>query len=216
MKNEATSFQFVSIIEDAAPEEPSPSPPPQELSTRRIAERINQHYMIPREIQKIQEQDNMLDMFDRSLDYAQDIEDVPTHSNPEPLNYNSTSGIGLSADGSDDYYADMPDFVYQDVTDPLKCKCLDCDEDDVCGGLWKGKRYPGDYDLKAKKIHIVVSHCMSDLDWIPDFTKGYDVASIHVISKCGEPVKGAPEAATIEVLPNIGRCDHTYVKSQSC
>ena len=158
LNNEAALFQFIGVIEDATSQEPSlspatrtpvasptgepPSPPPQELSTRRIAEQINQYYMVPQEMQKIQEPDNMLDMLDRPFDYAQDVEDKLMHSNPEPLNYNSTSGIRFSADGSHDYYADMPDFVYQDVTDPLKCKCLDCDEDDVCGGLWKGKRYP--------------------------------------------------------------------------
>jgi len=48
------------------------------------------------------------------------------------------------------------------------------------------------------------------LEWITDFTKGHDIASIHVISKCGMPVLGSPEFATIEVLPNVGRCDHTY------
>jgi hypothetical protein len=89
------------------------------------------------------------------------------------------------------------------------CKCVDCEEDEFCGGLWKANRYP---DNGPKKIHIVVSYCKSDLGWISDFTKGNkaNIASIHVISKCGVPVKGAPDNATLEVLPNVGRCDHTY------
>ena len=93
---------------------------------------------------------------------------------------------------------------------PPKCKCVDCEEDEICGGLWKANKYPGNDDPRTKKIHIVVSHCKTDLDWISDFTKGHNVASIHVITKCGAPVNGAPDIATIQVLPNVGRCDHTY------
>jgi hypothetical protein len=123
----------------------------------------------------------------------------------------SSSRRRLSAVESEDYYDDLPDFVTLEAEDPFKCKCVDCQEDEKCGGLWKGKRYPGEGDPKISKIHIVVSHCKNDLGWISsDFTEGYDVASIHVISKCGAPVIGAPEIATIEVLPNVGRCDHTY------
>ena len=97
------------------------------------------------------------------------------------------------------------------IKPPLKCKCVDCEEDELCGGLWNANKYPGNDDPHTKKIHIVVSHCKHDLDWIYDFTKGYNIASIHVISKCGAPVNGAPDIATIQVLPNVGRCDHTYV-----
>ena len=44
-----------------------------------------------------------------------------------------------------------------------------------------------------------------------DYLEGFaNVASIHVISKCGREVEGAPMGATTVVLPNIGRCDHTY------
>ena len=47
-------------------------------------------------------------------------------------------------------------------------------------------------DRKELKVHIVVSHsCSADLYWISNYTKGFDVASIHVISKC-EEVVGAP------------------------
>jgi len=111
---------------------------------------------------------------------------------------------------SEDYYDGIPTFAIQDTADPFKCKCVDCEEDELCGGLWKGIKYPGDYDTNATKVHIVVSHCMNDLDWLGDYLKGTVVASIHVISKCGHPVRCAPEATTIEVLPNVGRCDHTY------
>ena len=99
---------------------------------------------------------------------------------------------------------------HQEDDEMQQCKCMNCEEDKTCGGLWKANRYDGSDDLTTNKIHIVVSHCKSDLDWIPQYVKGYNVESIHVISKCGKTVNGAPEMATIEVLPNVGRCDHTY------
>jgi hypothetical protein len=104
----------------------------------------------------------------------------------------------------------MP-FSIQDSANPLECKCVDCKEDELCGGLWKGEnKYTGENKNNAKKVHMIVSHCMNDLYWLLDYTKGYNVTSIHVVSKSGHPVRGAPEAATIEVMLNIGRCDHTY------
>lgn len=115
-----------------------------------------------------------------------------------------------STENSENYYDDLPDFVTHDKNSTEQCKCVDCERDEQCGGLWKGSRYPGYDDIYSKKIHIVVSHCKSDLDWIPDFTKGFNLASIHVITKCGSPVRGAPKMATVQVYPNVGRCDHTY------
>jgi hypothetical protein len=94
------------------------------------------------------------------------------------------------------------------------CKCVNCEEDVLCGKLWNGTQVTGDIegnnDIYKKEIHVVVSHCRTDLDFFPDFTAGFNIASIHVISKCGHPVRGAPLDATIEVLPNVGRCDHSY------
>ena len=220
--NNGTAISFVSEVEQATkqptqsptespielPTDP-PSPPPQELSTRRFAEQINQFYDVSRNAEQGQDRKELREMLGRTFDNAQDIEDVLINSRDKSVTLTSSSRR-LSVVDSEDYYADLPDFVTQDTKDPFKCKCVDCQEDETCGGLWKGKRYPGKADLKAIKIHIVVSHCKSDLDWIPEFTKGYDVASIHVISKCGYSVNGAPETATIEVLPNIGRCDHSY------
>jgi hypothetical protein len=112
-----------------------------------------------------------------------------------------------------------------------KCQCVDCEEDKKCGGLWRGNQYPypgsrigntpngssyvdpcfdeNAYLLK-KKIHLVISHCTANLNWISYFTKGFDISSIHVVTKCGKEVEGAPTSATIEKMPNVGRCDHTY------
>jgi hypothetical protein len=94
------------------------------------------------------------------------------------------------------------------------CKCVNCMTDALCGKLWNGTqvfgKVEGNTDIYKKDIHLVVSHCKTDLDWIETFTRGFKIASVHVISKCGHPVIGAPPNATIQVLPNVGRCDHTY------
>jgi len=37
-----------------------------------------------------------------------------------------------------------------------------------------------------------------------------NVTSIHILSKCGQDVEGAPENAEIQVLPNVGRNDHAF------
>ena len=90
------------------------------------------------------------------------------------------------------------------------CKCVDCEEDAVCGGLWRANRYPGMVssveEAIHKKVHVVVSHCNKPLNWMSDYLNGFtNVASIHVISKCGHEVEGAPMGATTVVLPTPKR-----------
>ena len=86
---------------------------------------------------------------------------------------------------------------------PEACQCVNCTEDKLCGSLWKGLSYPGQVEigyLNEKRVHIVVSHYTSDLQWICCFTVtgGYfNVASMHVISKCGWIVTGAPVMAVL-------------------
>ena len=107
------------------------------------------------------------------------------------------------------------------VAGQRKCWCVDCDEgeDHVCGGLWRGNHYPtrsmSTQPSGEKKIHIVVSHCKASLNWMPSYLGGLknNVTSIHVLSKCGNKVKGAPENAEIQVLPNVGRNDHAFAYS---
>jgi len=98
-----------------------------------------------------------------------------------------------------------------------KCRCVDCDEeeDNVCGGLWHGDRYPSrsrSIRPSEKMIHIVVAHCNASLNWMPSYLSDLtnNVASIRILSKCGQDVEGAPENAEIQVLPNVGRNDHTF------
>lgn len=94
-----------------------------------------------------------------------------------------------------------------------KCTCVDCDEDPICGGLWKGTNYPmRQSNIHNLDIHIIVSHCKDDLGWISKFTEGYIISSISVMSKCGVPVHTAPQNAKIFEHPNVGRCDHSYAK----
>ena len=96
--------------------------------------------------------------------------------------------------------------------------CVEYDYDPLCSGLWKAKHHQNTFigervaaTKEMTNIHIVVSHCKSDLQWVSQFTKGYKIASFHVISKCGDDVKGAPRTAVVVELPNVGRCDHSYV-----
>ena len=101
-----------------------------------------------------------------------------------------------------------------------ECKCVNCQEDSLCGGLWKGVSYPaeassthGNALQSIRRVHIVVSHCKAGLHWMSNFTNGFfNVASIHIITKCGQEVVGAPDIATIEKMPNVGRCDHSYAR----
>jgi len=97
-----------------------------------------------------------------------------------------------------------------------ECLCVDCKEDEICGGLWHGDRYPNaptDEEMSKKKIHVVVSHCLHELSWIKwklRVSNLWPPASIHVISKCNKTVEEVPEGAIITRLPNVGRCDHSY------
>lgn len=107
-------------------------------------------------------------------------------------------------------------FVYDVVavvsSEHASCSCVECDEDPLCGGLWKGTEdCHTNSDPRNVIVHMIVSHCKTDLGWISDFTKGYNISSVLVATKCGIPVTNAPPNATIVVLPNVGRCDHSYV-----
>ncbi len=121
--------------------------------------------------------------------------------------------IALS-DENIDKSSDKPESSIPSAPVVTKCTCVDCNEDKICGGLWRGNRYPGmpsDKEVIHVKIHIVVSHCKKSLDWMPKYLEGFtNITSIHVISKCGQVVKGAPNEAVTVVLPNVGRCDHAY------
>jgi hypothetical protein len=94
-----------------------------------------------------------------------------------------------------------------------KCSCVNCQEDELCGGLWNGTQdltTVRNISISQKEIHIVVSHCSEDLNFIETLTNGFHIASIHIISKCSQHVKGAPENAKLKLLPNVGRYDHSY------
>eukprot|EP00980_Cylindrotheca_fusiformis_P031781 scaffold26949_cov157-Cylindrotheca_fusiformis.AAC.1 len=100
-------------------------------------------------------------------------------------------------------------------TPKKSCSCVNCKTDPLCGKLWGGNQAFGGIDgqynsIHEIPIHAVVSYCNGDLDYITAMTEGFNIASIHVISKCGFDVKGLPSIATVEVLPNVGRCDHSY------
>jgi len=93
-----------------------------------------------------------------------------------------------------------------------ECSCVDCIEDNVCGGIWTGQEVRQQHSnyAEGKKIIMVISHCLNNLDWVGNFTKDIHISETIIISKCGEEVIGAPSGALVVRLPNVGRCDHTY------
>ena len=94
------------------------------------------------------------------------------------------------------------------------CNCIDCREDQLCGGLWRANHFlgmPQDAELYRKKVRIVISHCNKSLDWMKKYTEGFvNIASMHVISKCGVEVQGAPDGAIVQELQNVGREGHSF------
>jgi hypothetical protein len=96
------------------------------------------------------------------------------------------------------------------------CTNIHCETDlgcsDIeCGGLWRGERLPTSKSTgQFQSIAYVISHCLHSLDWVGPFTSGTPVHSITIITKCNATVVGAPPDAKIIVLPNVGRCDHSY------
>lgn len=61
-----------------------------------------------------------------------------------------------------------------------------------------------------RKIWVVLAHCNEAISWLPHYLEGLPIANITIISKCGNPVIGAPASATVISLPNVGMCDHSY------
>lgn len=88
----------------------------------------------------------------------------------------------------------------------------------VPNSLWKASTSattdPMDNDdtLQQYSIDLVVSHCNLPIDWIfsPSFLTSFKFRNVTIISKCNQPVIGAPSTAKIIQLPNVGRCDHSY------
>jgi hypothetical protein len=59
-------------------------------------------------------------------------------------------------------------------------------------------------------VYLVVSHCKQDLLWLANLTTVFNIRDIVIYSKCGHSVIGAPSNSRVVILPNVGRCDHTY------
>ncbi|KAL3940009.1 MAG: hypothetical protein SGBAC_005361 [Bacillariaceae sp.] len=101
------------------------------------------------------------------------------------------------------------------------CRCItlriqsSAEYNSLNGRLWRGSipqdEVPiGDYASTAT-IELVVSHCNLPLDWIWAWTESVEsISNITIISKCDQPVVGAPSNANIMRLRNTGRCDHSY------
>ena len=68
----------------------------------------------------------------------------------------------------------------------------------------------------AVPVTLVLSHCLHPLGWLQGVidnvqSSNYTVQNIFVYSKCGKRVDKVPSSAKIIRLPNVGRCDHSYL-----
>jgi hypothetical protein len=62
-------------------------------------------------------------------------------------------------------------------------------------------------------LHVVVSHCTLPINWIWERALvGERWKSFTIYSKCGVhlPRDSLPRDAKVVILPNVGRCDHSY------
>ncbi|KAL7513920.1 hypothetical protein ACHAXN_012541 [Cyclotella atomus] len=181
------------------------SRPPSTLLRKSLAERLNDFYESGNATQNRDELRGALEI--AGIEFGE-LEDVIV-STIHGLDATATSvSQELNVNISTTYTEQLESLDQRE----MKCKCVNCAEDSLCGGLWKG--IIGHYDEDATdqdvQIHVVVSHCKSAVDWLGEFTQGFRIQSLHIISKCGYPVVGAPHSSTIIELPNVGRCDHTY------
>ena len=70
---------------------------------------------------------------------------------------------------------------------------------------------PSDSRKQDHEYDIVVSMCNGNLDHIEGYREinGYKLRKLFVYAKCGKNVT-LPRDVSYEILPNVGRCDHTY------
>ena len=72
-----------------------------------------------------------------------------------------------------------------------------------------------DSTMKAtnKTVHasLVMTYCSGDLQWLQNYTHGFEFDYTYVATKCGiEPDREAlPAGAELVPFPNVGGCDHT-------
>ena len=75
------------------------------------------------------------------------------------------------------------------------------------------------HDTSTVPITIVVAHCKQSLDWLSitldelhNSHPHYLIRDVIIYSKCGKAVEGYySKSTTVIRLPNVGRCDHTYL-----
>lgn len=181
------------------------SRPPSTLLRSSLAERLNDFYESRNTTQNRNELRDALEI--AGIEFG-DMEDVIAST----IHGLDATTATVSQELNDNATATYTEQLESLDQSEQKCKCVNCAQDSLCGGLWKGifGQYDEDETDQDLQIHVVVSHCKSDISWLEEFTQGFRIQSISVISKCGFSVVGAPDSSTIIELPNVGRCDHTY------
>ena len=83
---------------------------------------------------------------------------------------------------------------------------------DLCKHVWVGDASTPLNTTSLHPIVLVISYCQHNLEWLDKYTQTIPIRQTFVISKCDTPVTPLPlrlNASTI-ILPNVGRCDHTW------
>lgn len=73
------------------------------------------------------------------------------------------------------------------------------------------------FEVSPRSVHLVISFCSHELDWLIDALVNIQISDITIFSKCGlEEVVNRflslttlPCKASVVALPNVGRVDHT-------
>ena len=151
-------------------------------------------------------------VFEESFENVEDVQDILVDTFDDFM-YSTSSATGrpgLQADENGSHLDTLPDFTKLE----FECKCVDCDKDKICGGIWKGRLSPGEEsheNIDSLKIHVVVAHCSDDINWISNYTNGFTMESLHIISRCGNYLSGVPEmASTVDVQPDLVGIDHSH------
>lgn len=87
----------------------------------------------------------------------------------------------------------------------------DTNNDTFCHQEWIGDCIGAcSTDIQFNRMHLVLSHCSHDLNWLDNYVNVSMFDTITIASKCGLVPESAPINAKMVQLANVGRCDHTY------
>jgi len=103
--------------------------------------------------------------------------------------------------------------AYQDIAKTSKDDGNGSETPTKCNFDWVGDTSLGTESVHDKEmITLVIAYCKQNLEWVEDYTRGFTIKKLYIISKCDVPVEGLNLQfnAKVIVQPNVGRCDHSW------